>query len=122
MWNECCTAQGMAVLGAQTLVGVFGGPAAAEQARNALLDIEIPASRIALSTLLTDDGIAAEAPGQLYENQPGQPPSDSKVAKYGEAVLAGACVLSVFTRSEEEKQLVEQILLRYGAHQTAVRP
>ena len=107
---------GMGVLGAQTVVGVFGSPAAAEQARGVLL------SRIGLSAMLTDDGIAAEAPGQSYENQPGQPSSESKLARYGEAVRAGCCVLSVFTRSEEEKQYVEQLLLRNGAHQTTIRP
>jgi hypothetical protein len=31
-------------------------------------------------------------------------------------------VLSVFTRSEEEKQYVEQLLLRYRAHQTTTPP
>ena len=77
---------------------------------------------MALSALLTDDGIAAEAPGQSYENQPGQPSSDSELARYGEAVRAGACVLSVFTRSEEEERYVEQLLLRNGAHHTAIRP
>jgi hypothetical protein len=112
----------MAVLGAQTVVGVFGSPAAAEEARGALLEAGIPDSRIGLSAMLTDDGIAAEAPGQSYENQPGQPSSESKLARYGGAVRAGCCVLRVFTRSEEEKQYVEQLLLRNGAHQTTIRP
>jgi hypothetical protein len=74
---------------------------------------------MALSVPLTDDGIAAEAP---FENQPGQPPAESRAARYGEAVRSGACVLSVFTRSEEEKQYVEQLLLRYRAHQTTTPP
>jgi hypothetical protein len=112
----------MTVLGAQTVVGVFASPAAAEQARGALLDGGLSGVRVALSVLLTDDGIAAEAPGQLYENQPGQASSDSRAARYGEAVLAGACALSVFTRSEEEKQYVEQLLHRNGAHQIVIGP
>lgn len=103
------------------MVGVFGNPAAAEEARGALLDAGIPASRLALSALLTGDGIAAEAPGQSYENQPGQPADDTEAARYGESVRTGACVLSVFTRSEEEKQYVEQLLLRHRAHSTTIR-
>ena len=67
-----------------------------------------------LGVPLTDDGVAAEAPGQSFENQPGQPPADSRSARYGEAIRTGACVLSVFTRSEEEKQHVEQLLLGTG--------
>lgn len=78
------------------------------------------ASRLARP--LTDDGIGAEAPGQSFENQPGQPRADSEVARYGEAVRTGACVLSVFARSEEEKQYVEQLLLRNQAHHTVIRP
>jgi hypothetical protein len=108
----------MAVLGSQTVVGVFGSPAAAEEARGVLLDLGIPESRVALSAMMTGDDIGAEAPGQSYENQPGQPPSDSASARYGGAVRTGACALSVFTRSEEEKQYVEQLLLRNGAHLT----
>jgi hypothetical protein len=67
----------MGVLGAQTVIGVFGSPAAAEQARGVLLEAGVPEIRIALS---------------------------------------------VFTRSEEEKQYVEQLLLRNRAHHTVIRP
>ena len=103
------------------MVGVFGSPAAAEQARGALLDAGVPASRLALSAPLTEDGIAAEAPGQSYENQPGQASDEIEAARYGESVRTGACVLSVFTRSEEEKQYVERLLRRNGARQVTVR-
>jgi hypothetical protein len=112
----------MAVLGAKTVVGIFASTAAAEEARAVLLDSGVPESRIALSHGLTDDGIAAEVPGQSYENQPGQPAEDSRVARYGEQVRSGACVVSVFARSEEEKQYVEQLLLRERAHSITVRP
>ena len=111
----------MAVLGAKTVVGVFASPAAAEEARAALIEAGVPESRMALSAGLTDDGIAAEAPGQSFENQPGQP-ADRETARYGEAVRTGACVVSVFTRSEEEKQYVEQLMLKKQARHTAVRP
>jgi len=110
----------MAILGAQTVVGVFASAAAAEDARGALLRAGVPENRIALSAALTEDGIAAEAPGQSFENQPGQPPADSAMARYGEAVRTGACVVSVFTRSEEEKQYVEQLLRQSRAHITAL--
>jgi hypothetical protein len=112
----------MAVLGAKTVVGVFASASAAEEARTVLLRSGVPDSRIALSAGLTDDGIAAEVPGQSYENQPGQPPEDSRVARHGERIRTGACVVSVFTRSEEEKQYVEQLLLRSSARSTGVQP
>jgi hypothetical protein len=111
----------MTVLGAKTVVGVFASAAAAEEARGALLQAGVPQSRIALSAGLTEDPIAAEVPGQSFENQPGQP-SERETARYGEAVRTGACVVSVFTRSEEEKQYVEQLLLYKHAHRTAIRP
>lgn len=112
----------MAVLGAKTVVGVFASASAAEEARTVLLRSGVPESRIALSAGLTDDGIAAEVPGQSYENQPGQPPEDSRVARHGQRVRTGACVVSVFTRSEEEKQYVEQLLLRSSARSASVQP
>ncbi len=110
----------MAVLGAQTIVGVFASLAAAEEARAALLRAGVPEYRITVSSGLTEDGIAAEAPGQSYENQPGQPAWDSAMAPYGEAVRSGACVVSVFARSEEERQYVEQLLLKSRARVTAL--
>jgi hypothetical protein len=109
----------MTILGASTVIGVFASPAAAEDARGALLRAGVPESRIALSAGLTEDGIAAEAPGQSYENQPGQPAGDPKTARYGEAVRTGACVVSVFARSEEERQYVEELLIHNRAHITA---
>ena len=112
----------MVVLGAKTVVGVFASASAAEEARTVLLRSGVPESRIALSAGLTDDGIAAEVPGQSYENQPGQPPEDSRVARHGQRVRTGACVVSVFTRSEEEKQYVEQLLLRSSARSASVQP
>lgn len=111
----------MSILGAKTVVGIFASAAAAEEARAALLRVGVPESRMALSAGLTEDAIAAEVPGQSYENQPGQP-ADPAGARFGEAVRSGACVVSVFTRSEEERQLVEELLRRSRAYRTAVRP
>ena len=111
----------MSILGAQTVVGIFASTTAAEEAKGALRRAGVPERRMALSTGLTDDPMAAEVPGQSFENQPGQP-ADAKTARYAQAVRSGACVLSVFTRSEEERQYVEQLLLRNRAHRTTLRP
>ena len=51
----------------------------------------MPETRIALSTDLTEDGIAAEVPGQSFENQPGQPAEQNAQARFGEAVRSGSC-------------------------------
>jgi hypothetical protein len=111
----------MAVLGTQTVVGVFHSVNAAEEAKSALLREGVPEARIALSAGLTDDPIAAEAPGQSFENQPGQPPGRD-LARYGEAVRSGGCVLSVFARSDEERHYVERLLRDRGAYRSGVRP
>ena len=112
----------MAILGAKTIVGVFASPAAAEEARAALLRAGVPENRITVSSGLTEDGIAAEAPGQSYENQPGQPAWDSAMAPYGEAVRSGACVLSVFARSDEESHYLQRLLQQKRAYRTGIRP
>jgi hypothetical protein len=111
----------MAILGSQTVVGIFDSLPAAEAARGTLLQAGIPEARIALSAELTADGVAAEAPGQSFENQPGQG-ADRKQAQYGEAVRSGGCVVSVFIRSEEEKQYVEGLLRAKRACRTTIRP
>ena len=111
----------MSILGAQTVVGVFASTTAAEEAKGALRRAGVPENRMALSASLTEDAVAAEVPGQLFENQPGQA-AEAKTARFAQAIRTGGCVLSVFTRSEEEKQYVEQLLLRSRAHRTALRP
>ena|SRR5688500_9405990 len=108
-----------------TIAGVFDSVGAAEQARAILMEAGVPDRRIALSSDLTADGIAAEAPGQSFENQPGQGSDDSvlgtqekRSARFGEAVRSGACVLSVHARSEEERLVVQELMRRNGAHRT----
>ena len=66
----------MGMIGAKTVVAVFDSRPAAELAKATLLRAGVPENRIAVSAGLTDDGIAAEVPGQAYENQPGQPARD----------------------------------------------
>jgi hypothetical protein len=111
----------MALLGAKTVVAVFESVSAAEDARATLLREGVPEQRIALSAGLTDDPLAAEAPGQSFENQPGQG-QDKKAAQYGEAVRSGGCVVSVFARSDEESHYVERLMREKRAYRTGVRP
>jgi hypothetical protein len=111
----------MSVLGAKTVIGVFASHAAAEEASTALRQAGVPESRIALSAGLTDDAIAAEAPGQSFENQPGQG-DEMNSARYAEAVRGGACVVSVFARSDEESHYVEQLMRAKRAYRTGLRP
>jgi hypothetical protein len=109
-----------------TISGVFDSVAAAEQARAILMEAGVPVRRIAVSSDLTADGIAAEAPGQSFENQPGQGAGsavlegsrEKRAARFGEAVRSGACVLSVHARSAEERLMVEELMRRNGAHRT----
>ena len=112
----------MGTIGAKTVVAVFDSQPAAERAKATLLGAGVPESRIAVSAGLTDDGIAAEVPGQAYENQPGQPARDAEAARFGEAVRSGACVVSVLARSDEETDYVAALLRRERAYRTAIRP
>ena len=112
----------MGMIGAKTVVAVFDSRPAAEGAKATLLLAGVPESRIALSAGLTDDGIAAEVPGQAYENQPGQPAREAEAARFSEAVRSGACVVSVLARSDEETDYVAELLRREHAYRTAIRP
>ena len=60
----------MGVLGAQTVIGIFSSPAAAEQARAVLLEAGVPENRLALSATLTDDGIGAANPKRRVRARP----------------------------------------------------
>lgn len=109
------------MIGAKTVVAVFDSRPAAEGAKATLLRAGVPESRIAVSAGLTDDGIAAEAPGQAYENQPGQPAEQAEAARFGAAVRSGGCVVSVLARSDEETDYVAALLRRERAYRTAIR-
>lgn len=105
------------------------------RAKDECLTAGIPVERITLSVSETADGIAAEAPGESYENQPGEARADAaegglirrigdwiggeashdrQQAKYGEMVRAGVRVLTVDVRSEDEKKRIANILTRCG--------
>jgi hypothetical protein len=104
------------------VVGVFPDADAAERARRELIHAGFTEARIVASAPLTGDDIAAEAPGQSFENQPGQPPEDSAAARCAGAVRTGACILNVEIDSITEGVSIEQLMRRSGARHTAERP
>jgi hypothetical protein len=96
-------------------VGIFDGAGAAEQARTRLLEAGVRSDRIVLSVEVSEDDIAAEAPGQSFDNQPGQPPEDEVRPRHGEAVRGGARVLSVRAETQAETKRFAELLRRMGA-------
>jgi hypothetical protein len=98
------------------LTGIFGTREAAERARDALLGEGIARERIAISVPETGDGIAAEAPGQSYENQPGEGEEAARRGRFGSAVRSAVCALTVDgASSEAERGRIGAILARSGA-------
>jgi hypothetical protein len=97
------------------VVGIFDSVETAEQAGEALVHGGVPRRRIVISICLTEDGIAAEAPGQSYENQPGEPPEESAGARFGEAVRSGTCTLSIEADSNNDRARLTHLLRRSGA-------
>jgi hypothetical protein len=106
----------------QRISAVFDTLEAAQRARAGLLEHGIGAERIGLSTSLTDDGIAGEAPGHTYENQPGQSRSDSAAARYGSAMRSGGCVLTVAADSDADRKRIAALMAARGARHVAVPP
>lgn len=105
---------------AQRIVaGIFASIGAGEQAQERLLAAGVARDCIALSRDLTADGIAAEAPGQPYCNQPGQGP-ESDPEKYSEAALGGGCVIQVNVASGRDQARAEHILRDCGARRTTL--
>lgn len=99
----------------QTVVGIFDGAGAAEQARTKLLEAGVREDRIVLSAEVSEDDIAAEAPDQSFDNQPGQPPEDEVRPRHGEAVRGGARVLSVRTETQAETRRFAELMRQMGA-------
>ena len=98
-------------------VGIFASRAAAETARVHLAASGVALERMVVSAGLTDDAIAAEAPGEAYQNQElREDPHDEGRAQYAEQVRAGACTLSVAAGSAHELERVERLLRDEGAH------
>jgi hypothetical protein len=112
----------MGTIGSARVVGVFSSALAARNACDTLRRAGVPDRRIALSADLTADGIAAEVPGQSFENQPGQPAEPSRQARFGEAVRSAGCVVSVLARSDEERHFIEALLNMEQAYRTGCLP
>ncbi len=99
------------------LTGIFASRADAEYARRALLDAGVTPDNMAMSVSQTRDGIAAEAPGESYENQPGEPRSEDRAAPYNEAVRSGVCALTVDVYSDGERDRLGRLLRENGARE-----
>ncbi|HVL36410.1 MAG TPA: hypothetical protein VM489_12135 [Burkholderiales bacterium] len=115
----------------RSVVGMFGSVEDGQRARDALLAAGIADGRIVVSASLTDDGLAAEYPGQTYENQDYRssdqaPPAggwtDTDRARYATEVRAAACVVSVRLERESDAHAVSELLRRAGARRAIARP
>lgn len=113
------------------LVGLFPSVEAGQRARQALVAAGIDEQRMVLSANLLADGIAAEYPGQAYENQ--DYPSSDQVrapggwtdtdqARYGSEVRSAACILNVRLDSRTELARVSGLLVQAGARRALTRP
>ncbi len=111
----------MADASKRAVVAVFDTVEAARAAEASLLAAGLPQSRVHVTANLAADGIAAEAPGQSYENQPGQSAADSAESRYGESVRLGTCVLTADADSAHAAQALERSLAGHGARKVLVR-
>lgn len=101
--------------------GIFGSRRAAEQAKLRLVSTGIAETCICLSSELTADDVAAEAPGQTSSNPPGQPAGAGLGDAHADAAHAGACVLCVDLGRGGDRNSVQGILRECGAQQTILR-
>lgn len=102
------------------VAAVFGTTQAAEQARQSLIDAGVSPIRITLSQSMTQDDIAAEYPGQSYENQPGQDTSAlaRRLMQHHESARSAVCVLTVDVETADAAAAVDQSMRRAGARST----
>ncbi len=103
------------------VIGIYSSIARARLALEALVVEGMPEDRIAISVDLTEDAIAAEAPGQSYVNQPtdrggwfGSPRraerSDDRRGAHSDAGQCGACVVTAEARSPAEAHRIRDIM------------
>jgi hypothetical protein len=102
-----------------TLYAVFADLSAAGRVKEELVKSGI--ERVAMSRCLTEDGIAAEAPGQPYANQPGQPGEESDSSPYVDAILSGAVVLTVEVATARQARSAAAVALRNEAYRLVLR-
>jgi hypothetical protein len=102
-----------------TLYAVFGDVSAAGRVKDELARSGI--ERIAMSRCLTEDSIAAEAPGQPYANQPGQRSEESDSSPYVDAILSGAVVLTVEVATARQARSAVEVARRNEAYRLILR-
>lgn len=96
------------------VTGVFAGPREADEARVRLVAAGVPEHRIALSSDLSADGLAAEYPGQTYSNQPGQQAGEDCDDAFADTAHVGGCVVCVDLDANTPREPVERILRECG--------
>ena len=101
------------------IAGLYDSLEAAGRAQAALVLAGVADRRICVSRSMTEDGIAAEAPGQSYENQ--NDDENSASAKFTDAVLGAVCVVSVKVMSRGEAALAAAVLRNNGARGGVLR-
>ena len=111
----------------RALIGVFASEEEAIRAQSALVRNGIHPNAVAISIDLTRDGIAAEAPGQAYENQGGTQDlwqllrrgvdvdPDTEEARVLADVERGSVVLTVDRLAASERAAVLFTLKEYKA-------
>jgi len=105
------------------VTGIFDSSAAPAHAREALLAQGICGERIAVSAMETSDGIAAEAPGESYENQAGEDAESAERARFGSAARSALCTVSVEAGdSEPERRRIGELLAASGAREVMQAP
>jgi len=106
-----------------TLAATFGNPSDAAVARASIVRAGVPVERVNLSINLTMDAVAAEYPGQSFENQgdrgsdqvkagPGY--TDTDRARFNQEVRTAACVLTV-QLDDDRTEAIAGMLREHGA-------
>ena len=111
----------------RALIAVFASEGEAMRAHSALLGSGIDPKDVAISADLTRDGIAAEAPGQAYENQGsaqdlwqlfkcgGDVDRDTEEARVLADVERGSVVLTVHPLARSKRAVVVHMLKEHRA-------
>jgi hypothetical protein len=106
------------------VIGIYSSVARARLAQEALIEEGMPEERVAISIDFAEDGLAAEAHGQSYFNQPSDRGSgwfgsreradtgcrDGRASGYSDAVQSGACVVTADASSAAEAERVRDIM------------
>ncbi len=97
------------------VVAIFGSESAARRAQAAVEGEGVQVERVGVQADLAQlDGIGAEAPGESFENQPGESRAASDRAGPGETARSGGWVVTVLADPSVHPG-IEAILRRNGA-------